>query len=184
MKFPEYAKKYIPMINNEINLIWETKQNNAKNPFLKDYYAELKDYFLSGGKRIRPLLTIATFNAFKNELEESIIRPSVGIEFIHNASLIHDDIIDKDELRRGKPTFHFRFRNYHAKYSLKKMNDVDFGNSIGLIGGDTTFFTGLEVYLNNDFESDLNFNAIEFYKKAFLEIAEGVLIETDIDWEA
>ena len=180
MKFPDYVKKYVSKINSEIKLIWEESHKKVNNNFLKDFYAETMDYFLAGGKRIRPLLTIATFNAFTSELDERIIRPSVGIEFVHNASLIHDDIIDKDELRRGKPTFHYRFFNYHNKYNLKKMNATDFGNSIGIIGGDIAFFTGLEVYLINDFGRNLNLNAINLYKTAFLEIADGVLIETDM----
>ena len=180
MKFSDYAKKYISKINSEIKLIWEESHKKINNNFLKDFYTETMDYFLSGGKRIRPLLTIATFNAFTSELDESIIRPSTGIEFIHNASLIHDDIIDKDKLRRGKPTFHYRFFNYHNKYNLKKMNATDFGHSIGIIGGDIAFFTGLEVYLVNKFGRNLNLNSINLYKTAFLEIADGILIETDM----
>ncbi|KKM06379.1 hypothetical protein LCGC14_1744580 [marine sediment metagenome] len=180
MNFSKYIKKYVPKINSEIKLIWENKQNNTNNLFLKEYYAELQDFFLSGGKRIRPLLTIATYNAFEAEPDEKIILPSVGIEFLHNASLIHDDIIDKDEFRRGKPTFHFRFINYHKKHNLKKMSGIDFGNSTGIIGGDTSFLTGLEAYLFNNFARDLNLNAINLYKNAFIEIANGVLIELDM----
>ncbi len=180
MNFSEYTKKYVPKINNEIKLIWENKLNSTNNLFLKDYYAELRDYFLSGGKRLRPLLTIATFNAFNGKPDEKIIRPSIGLEFLHNASLIHDDIIDKDNLRRGKPTFHYRFREYHKKYNLKRMSDIDFGNSTGIIAGDTSFLTGLEAYLINDFTGELNLTAINFYKTAFIEIANGVLIEIDM----
>ena len=180
MKFTEYAKKFVPQINKAINLIYERKLKIVENAFLKDYYSELKDYFLSGGKRIRPLLCIATYNAFSENHDEKIVLPSIGVEFLHNASLIHDDIIDKDDFRRGKPAFHFRFRNYHQKYNLKKMIDVDFGNSIGIIGGDSAFFLGLEAYLFNEFEKDLNLRAIKFYEQAFIEIANGVLIETDM----
>ncbi|MFX1312003.1 MAG: polyprenyl synthetase family protein [Promethearchaeota archaeon] len=151
-----------------------------ENSFLKDYYSELRDYFLTGGKRIRPLLCIATYNAFNEENDEKIIFPSVGTEFLHNASLIHDDIIDKDDFRRGNPAFHFRFRNYYKKYNLKKMNATDFGNSIGIIGGDSAFFLGLEAYFNNDFENELNLNAIKYYEQAFTDIANGVLIEIDM----
>ncbi|MFX0084016.1 MAG: polyprenyl synthetase family protein, partial [Candidatus Hodarchaeota archaeon] len=75
---------------------------------------------MSGGKRIRPLLTIATYNAFNKEKDEKVLTPSIGIEFLHNASLVHDDIIDKDNFRRGNPAFHYRFQNYHKKYSLQK----------------------------------------------------------------
>lgn len=180
MKFTEYTKKYIPQINNAIKSIYEKKLNNVENKFLKDYYSELKDYFLSGGKRIRPLLCIATFNAFNKNQDDRIVFPSVGVEFLHNASLIHDDIIDRDDYRRGKPAFHFRFRNYHQKYKLKKMMDVEFGNSIGIIGGDSAFFLGMEAYLFNDFDKILNLNAIKLYEQAFIDIANGVLIEIDM----
>ena len=180
MKFTEYAKNYIPKINEAIKLIYDKKLNRMENSFLKDYYSELKDYFLSGGKRIRPLLCIATFNAFTTNVDNKIIFPSVGTEFLHNASLIHDDIIDKDDFRRGKPAFHFRFRKYHQKYNLKKMNALDFGNSIGIIGGDSAFFLGLEAYLFNEFERDINLKAIQYYEQAFIEVANGVLIETEM----
>ena len=180
MKFTEYSKKFVPKINDAIKLIYDRKLKSVENSFLKDYYSELKDYFLSGGKRIRPLLCIATFNAFTKNQDDKIVLPSVGVEFIHNASLIHDDIIDKDNFRRGKPAFHFRFRNYYQQYNLKKMIDVDFGNSIGIIGGDSAFFLGLEVYLFNEFENDLNLKAINYYEQAFIEIANGVLIEIDM----
>ena len=180
MKFTEYAKKYVPKINDAIKAIYDKKLDSVKNPFLKDYYTELEDYFLSGGKRIRPLLCVATYNAFCEKQDDKIVFPSVGVEFLHNASLIHDDIIDKDDFRRGKPAFHFRFRNYHQRYNLKKMIDVDYGNSIGIIGGDSAFFLGIEVYLFNDFETGLNLNAIKYYEEAFVNIANGVLIETDM----
>lgn len=180
MKFTEYSKKYVPEINNSIKLIFDKKLNSVENPFLIDYYSELKDYFLSGGKRIRPLLCIATFNAFRENQDNKVVLPSIGVEFLHNASLIHDDIIDKDNFRRGKPTFHYRFRNYHKQYNLKKMIDIDFGNSVGIIGGDSAFIIGLEAYIFNDFDRDLNLNAIKYYEQAFVDIVNGVLIETDM----
>jgi geranylgeranyl pyrophosphate synthase len=180
MKFVEYVKTYKSKINEAINSIYEKKLKEVENEFLKAYYGELKAYFLSGGKRIRPLLCIAAYNAFSKERDEKIIFPSIGVEFLHNASLIHDDIIDKDNFRRGKPAFHFRFQNYHKNYNLKKMNSIDFGNSIGIVGGDSAFFLGLEAYLFNEFDRNLNLKAIKYYKNAFVDIANGVLIETDM----
>lgn len=173
-------KTYIPKINQAIESIYNKKLKEVKNKFLQAYYRELKAYFLSGGKRIRPLLCIATYNAFSKERDDKIIVPSLGVEFLHNASLIHDDIIDKDNFRRGNPAFHFRFQNYHKNYNLKKMSSIDFGNSIGIVGGDSAFFIGLEAYLFNEFERDLNLNAIKYYEQAFIDIANGVLIETDM----
>lgn len=180
MKFIEYLKIYKPKIEEAIENLYLKKINSSENVFLNHYYSELNDYFLSGGKRIRPLLTIATYNAFSPNKDEKIIGPSIGVEFLHNASLIHDDIIDKDNFRRGNPAFHYRFQNYHENYKLKKMKKDDFGNSIGIIGGDSAFFFGLEPYLHNDFETTLNLKAIKYYENAFIDIANGVLIEIDM----
>src|SRR5688572_5117749 len=65
---------------------------------------------LGGGKRIRPLLTLATGRLF-GLAEDRLIRAGAAIEAIHVYSLIHDDLpcMDDDDLRRGKPTVHRAF---------------------------------------------------------------------------
>ena len=171
---------YKPKINAAIGSLFDRIIAQMKNKFLIDYYSEMKDYFLAGGKRIRPLLTIAAYNGITNTREDEIVLPSVGIEFLHNATLIHDDIIDKDDFRRGKPAFHYKFAQYHSKYHFKKMNATDFGTSIGIIGGDTAFIRGSEAYFNNNFAMNLNLNSIRYYRKAFTEVIHGVLIEIDM----
>jgi len=171
---------YKPKINAVIESIFDKRISSLKNFFLKDYYSEMKDYFLTGGKRIRPLLTIATYNGITKEASDEIVYPSVGIEFLHNATLIHDDIIDNDNYRRGNPAFHYKFQLYHSKYHFKKMNAVDFGSSIGIIGGDTAFIMGSEAYFANNFPRDLNLNSIRHYRQAFTNVIHGVLIEIDM----
>jgi len=171
---------YKPKINAVIESIFDKRISILKNSFLKDYYSEMKDYFLTGGKRIRPLLTIATYNGITQEVSDEIVYPSVGIEFLHNATLIHDDIIDNDNYRRGNPAFHYKFQLYHSKYHFKKMNAADFGSSIGIIGGDTAFIMGSEAYFANNFPRDLNLNSIRHYRQAFTDVIHGVLIEIDM----
>jgi geranylgeranyl diphosphate synthase type I len=152
----------------------------VKNEFLKDYYSEIKDYILAGGKRIRPLLTIAAYNGITKKVTDEIVRPSVGLEFLHNATLIHDDIIDKDDFRRGKPSFHYRFKKYHLEKNYEKYTAADFGSSIGIIGGDTTFIMGADAYFNQTFPRDLNLSSIRYYRQAFMEVIHGVLIEINM----
>ncbi len=180
MNFLEYTKRYKSKINDTIRSFYEQKIKTMRNEFLHCYYSELMDYFLAGGKRIRPLLCIATYNAFTEEQDDEILVPCVGTEFLHNASLIHDDIIDRDLLRRGKPSFHYRYQQYYDRYQVKKIPKEEFGNSIGIIGGDTAFFIGMEPYLDNQFGMNLNLKALRLYEQAFIEIANGVLIETDM----
>jgi len=160
--------------------IFDERINNINSNFLKDYYSEIKDYILVGGKRIRPLLTVATYNGIAKKMANEIVRPSVGIEFLHNATLIHDDIIDKDDFRRGNPAFHYRFQQYHLKNQFERTDATEFGTSIGIIGGDTTFIMGADAYFNQDFSRELNLNSIYYYRQAFTEVIHGVLIEIDM----
>lgn len=64
------------------------------------------EYVLSiGGKRIRPVLTLMGYNLWKEDPEQ-ILMPAVGLETYHNYTLLHDDLMDNADVRRGYPTVH------------------------------------------------------------------------------
>ena len=80
-----------------------------------EFYAPLR-YASDGGKRIRPLILVLSsesVNADKREgiddNKEEIFLASSAIELLHTESVIHDDIIDEENLRRGKPSFHVKY---------------------------------------------------------------------------
>ena len=63
-------------------------------------------YVLSmGGKRIRPVLMLMAYNLYKEDVE-SVFSPATGIEVYHNYTLLHDDLMDRADKRRGKDTVH------------------------------------------------------------------------------
>ena len=67
------------------------------------------EYALSaGGKRIRPVLVLMGADAFGGKAAGAI-RPALGIETFHNFTLLHDDVMDKSDLRRGRPTVHKKY---------------------------------------------------------------------------
>lgn len=68
-------------------------------------YDPMADYPERGGKMMRPSLCIATARAFGASIDDAV-QSAVAIELLHNALLIHDDIEDESEQRRGKPTLH------------------------------------------------------------------------------
>lgn len=62
-------------------------------------------YMMSiGGKRIRPKMCLMTYNLFSDELDNSILYPAMALEMFHEFTLLHDDIMDKSDTRRGHPT--------------------------------------------------------------------------------
>ena len=86
-----------------------------------------------GGKRIRPILTLATAELFGRDTE-SVIKAACGIELIHTFSLIHDDLpsIDNDDFRRGKPSSH-----------------KVFGEAIAILAGDALLVSGFDLITKN-----------------------------------
>ena len=63
-----------------------------------------------GGKRLRPVLTLMACDAFCGDHSRAL-NQAVGIELYHNFTLLHDDVMDKADVRRGKPTVHVRWND-------------------------------------------------------------------------
>ena len=70
----------------------------------KGLYDPLRYMIEIGGKRIRPRLCLTAYSLFKDGFPESILGPAAALEVFHSFTLIHDDIMDKADVRRGVPT--------------------------------------------------------------------------------
>lgn len=76
-------------------------------------YQPIKYALESGGKRIRPMLTLATCEALGVDYNRAV-NQALAIEMFHNFTLLHDDVMDKSEVRRGRPTVHLRWNEQTA----------------------------------------------------------------------
>ena len=68
-------------------------------------YEPIKYVLALGGKRIRPVLTLLAYNLFKDDPEQALM-PAIGLETYHNFTLLHDDLMDNADMRRGHQTVH------------------------------------------------------------------------------
>lgn len=104
-------KNYQEIINSKIEKIRiQGRPNELYDPI--NYILNLKS------KRVRPILSLLSYSLFKDDIDK-ITEPSIALEFFHNFTLIHDDIMDNADIRRGEDTIH------------KKWN-----NNIGILSGD------------------------------------------------
>lgn len=71
----------------------------------KGLYEPVRYVLSLGGKRIRPVLMMMAYNLYKDDVD-SILNQATGIEIYHNYTLLHDDLMDRADRRRGKPTVH------------------------------------------------------------------------------
>jgi geranylgeranyl diphosphate synthase, type I len=98
--------------------------------------AELEDFVLSGGKRLRPAfaywgwLSVAT-----GRPEPDVLLLFSALELLHAFALVHDDVIDESSTRRGRPTIHMRFAALHRDRNWRGSAD-QFGISAAILLGD------------------------------------------------
>ena len=78
------------------------------NGNLDNLYAPIKYALAAGGKRIRPVLTLMAADAFGGEGNKAL-NPAIGLETFHNFTLLHDDVMDKSDMRRGRQTVHKKY---------------------------------------------------------------------------
>jgi len=108
------SKRIFDSISTELMLVEEEFERQARSNI--QVIAYLGEYLRgSGGKRVRPALTILSNYAVGGEgADYSSIRMATVMEFLHTATLVHDDVIDKAETRRNRPSINAQFGNQTA----------------------------------------------------------------------
>lgn len=163
-------KALVSFLDEKIN---EAKRVSSVNSW---FYEDIKDFVLRGGKRLRPVGLIFAYEGVGAKYKGDVYKASLCVELLHNSTLIHDDIIDHDELRRGGPTFHVLYRDRFTEM-FGEVGAEDFGVAMGILGGDLTWNLGLEAILTSGFPSKQCVEAVRLFQKAFQDVVDGVLYE-------
>ncbi len=114
----------------------------------------------AGGKMLRPALCLITAEAVGGKKEDAL-KTGSAIELIHTFSLIHDDIMDDDDMRRGMPSVH-----------------TVWGEDVAILAGDTLFSKAFEIIINSESTSHLQNNqALATVADACVKICEGQALD-------
>ncbi len=147
-------------------------------------FESIKEFTLREGKRIRPLLLILSYQGYSNEtkkLTPDIYNASTCIELLHNFMLIHDDIIDRSDLRRGKPTLHKLLKKAARTKEQEKL-----GFDLSIIAGDIVYALAIDAFLSIQAPAERKEQALKYFIQTaaftamgeFIDILHGV---TDIN---
>ncbi len=123
----------------------------------------IKEFSLRRGKRIRPLFVVYGFKCFAGGGEDKIIKASIATELLHDYLLIHDDIMDDSDLRRGLPTFHKVYEKIYAEQSVS--DPATYAENSAILAGDILSAISPEPILNSDFPEGLKIRAVKKFNE-------------------
>ena len=146
---------YLDLVNKAISNI-----NYPKQP--AHLYEPIAYTMGLGGKRIRPVLTLMTCEAMGGDLDKAI-NVTLGMELFHNFTLIHDDVMDNADLRRGKPTVHKRW-----------------DQNVAILSGDTMLQMAAQALTRVD--ADIVQPLMELFNDTAIKVYEGQ--QYDMDYES
>lgn len=124
-------------------------------------YEPIRYTFQGGGKRLRPVLLLAACEAASGTSEQAM-NQALGIEMFHNFTLLHDDVMDRADLRRGRPTVHRRWNEATA-----------------ILSGDAMLT--LATMLMTDCQADKLKNIIDIFNTTAMEIYHGQQLDMDFE---
>ena len=124
-------------------------------------YAPIKYGLEVGGKRIRPTLLMLAYNLYADDIERALM-PAMAVEIFHNFTLLHDDIMDNADVRRGRPSV-------HAKW----------GENVAILSGDAMLILAYN-YLQRT-ESERLSQIFARFNKMAAEVCEGQQFDMDFE---
>ena len=151
---PEIISSYQEVFNNYLN----EKVSSSEPVGLYDPMCYILDL---GGKRLRPVLTLISASAFGTKKEKAL-DAALAIEVFHNFTLLHDDIMDKAPLRRGKPTV-------HQKWDI----------NTGILSGDAMLIYAYQLF--ESYPEDIFKPLMQLFSQTAKEVCEGQ--QYDMDFE-
>jgi len=125
----------------------------------KKLYDAAGHLIVNGGKRLRPYMVIRSCQILKGNVSNAMPAAS-AVEMVHNFTLVHDDIMDNDEMRHGVPTVHKKF-----------------GMPIAILAGDVLFSKAFQVITDSKLSTDATTQLVSRLAKACVDVCEGQLLD-------
>lgn len=154
--FPEEYKDRVKKINEYLMRSLDIIEN-------KTLKAAMAHYPAAGGKRLRPLLATMASEAVGGK-PESAIPFGVALEIVHNFTLVHDDVMDEDDTRRG-------IKTVHSTYGIPE----------AILSGDALFARAFEVVLDSEVDDTDLVRLVDILARSVRLLAEGQQMDMDFE---
>ena len=178
----EFLKYYL-LVKDKLNLKMEDYNSLFVKGYSNRFLEEALEQFVSsnkGGKFLRACLIALGYQSFGND-DDNYLALGCALELFQTSILIHDDIIDKADKRRGLDTIPVKYQKIYGD-PIKDGNDFegkrkDIGNSMALCLGDLGFYLALQIIVQNYRNNENLDRVLEYYNSVAIKTCEGEMVD-------
>lgn len=177
---------FIPKINKHLEKYFDHEIKNAFGVSQKEkdltihLWKHIKEHCLRPAKRLRGSFIYYGYKLLGGTNEKEIMKAAMSIELIHTALLMHDDFMDQDDTRRGRPTTHKFYQSIHKKRNYK--NDSEhYGHSMAINAGDIALLSGFKIMTNSNFPSKKKLEGIACQLKGIINTGLGQAFDITLE---
>ena len=185
------AKSYLfnrgAEVESTLSEFWELKHSEWQLfPGIIHEAFDVYDELTRSGKKLRAVLTILGYEACRHyespnsKTENGLQRVAAAVEILHNASLIHDDIVDRSELRRGKATIYRRYANRFISLFSSIDEANHYGIALALNLGDQGQALAEQLLLSSGFPEGILLRAVSLLGTTTAETVVGQFLDLEL----
>lgn len=170
MSWEKNLENYGTLIQGRLRNYFAEALKDARgyHPFTVKIYSDLEEFLLRKGKRLASYSTLLTYKGYTGKIDNKIIKVCVGIELYRHSILVHDDLVDMDNLRRGGNTLHKTFtENY----------DTRFGEGTTIFVGNIVYAWAIQTIIESDFTEEKVARLLSILSKGYQEVNESQILD-------
>ena len=174
MNHDELLDDYTEKIEEQLKLYLEELAREGKkyHPFIGEVYDAISEFVMRKGKRLASSSTLMIYKGYAGALDAKIMKVGIGVELNRHAILVHDDLVDRDEERRGGKTLHEIFEK-----------DKRYGDGIALFAGKVLFSHATKSILGSGFDNDKIKKVLKIFTDDYIGVNESQMLDLDFEYK-
>ncbi len=181
MGWEKTLEEYGMLIEERLEKTFSKIIGEAENyhPFIKDIYTCLKEFTLRRGKRLASCSTLLVYKGYADTVDEKILDVCTGIEIYRQSILVHDDLVDMEEKRRGGRTIH---RIFADKF------DERLGVGVAVFLGNIAYSMAVQIVMNAGLSQEKAAETVLLLSEGYREVNESQILDLlfeyrDVDFD-
>lgn len=175
----QLLKRVAAQVDKEVATVLKKEFRHASkiSPLISELHTITNPMIIDGGKRLRGAFVYLSYLMHNGKSLEEAMKVTPFIELVHAYLLIHDDIMDKANLRRGFSTIHCEYEEVFKKKSKSPIGARHFGTSMGINVGDILCHLGLLTLTKSKFDDSAKIKALTKAHRNFTDVGYGQVLD-------